>query len=96
MLIDNDRIHTHFDRAVVHLSHADTAYILIVVDGADQYLGGSIRVSFRRRNIFQDRLKERLHVLFFIRQIQDSNSGFGGSVYKRTVQLVIGGIQIHE
>ena len=51
MLIDNDCIHSHFNRAVVYLSYADTAYILVVVDGADQNLSWLIGVSFWGRNV---------------------------------------------
>ena len=30
---------------VVHLAHADTAYIFVIVDGADQHLGACVGVA---------------------------------------------------
>ena len=80
MIIDDDRIHADTDRAVIHLADADPSHIFIIVYGADQYLGIRIRVALRRGDIFKDRLKERLHIPFFICKIQYGNAGFGGRI----------------
>ena len=39
VMVDEDAVLVYFDGTVVHFADADTAHILVVVDGADQNLG---------------------------------------------------------
>ena len=80
-------VHAYPDHAVFHFPDPDTSHILIVVDGADQHLGVCFRIAFRRRDVFQYGLKERLHIPLFISQIQNGNPGLGRSVDEGAVQL---------
>ena len=45
------------DRTVLNFTNSDTSNIFIVVDGTDEHLGRSFRISLRCRNIVKDRLK---------------------------------------
>ena len=84
------------DRSVVHLADTDTADIFIVINGADQYLSACVGISLRSRDIFQDCLEQRSHILRRIVQIQDRMAKFCGCVQERAVQLLVGSVQIHQ
>ena len=96
VVVDDHTFLIHTDLAVVHFADADTAYIFIVVDGADQHLCARFGVSFRRGNIINDGLKKRLHAGTRAAQVHCRNSGLGGCKDKRTVNLLIAGTQIHK
>ena len=80
MMIQKRQLLVDGDGAVLHLADADPAYVFIVIDGADQDLGILIRIAFRRGDIFQDRLKQRLHILRGVGKIQHRMAGLGGRV----------------
>ena len=44
-MVDQENFLIHADGTVFYFAYTDTSYILIVVDGADEYLGGSFRIS---------------------------------------------------
>ena len=54
------------DCSVFHLADSDTPDVLIVINSADKYLCGGFRVSLGSRDVVQDCLKERLHVLLLV------------------------------
>ena len=58
MFVDYDGVHAYSDCSVVYLADTDATYVLIVINGADQYLGIGIRVTFRSRDILKDCLKK--------------------------------------
>ena len=43
--------------AIVYLADTDTTHIFIIINSTDQNLGTSIRITFRCRDIIQDRFK---------------------------------------
>ncbi len=48
--------------AVIYFSHTDPSDIFIVIDRADEHLRIGVRVSLRRGDIVDDRVKKRLHI----------------------------------
>ena len=95
-MINDNNFLIHADGAVVHFPDTDTAHIFIVVDGADQYLGRRVRVSFRGRNVVQDGVEQGGHVFPFLFRIQRRVSAFGGCKYERAVQLLFRSVQIDQ
>ena len=85
VVVTDDHILVHTDGTVVYLTDTDTTYIFIIINGTDQYLGSSIRISFGSGNVVNDRLEQRLHIGTHFICIQGSDTCFGGSVYERTV-----------
>ena len=71
MFIDNDCVHTDADGTVIYLTDTDTSDILIIINGADQYLGVGFRIALRRGDIVEDRLEQRFHIAFFIREVEN-------------------------
>ena len=63
------------DSPVFHFSDADTAHILVVVNGTDQNLCGSFRISCWSRDILQYGFKKGLHAFWCISQVKDSVAG---------------------
>ena len=84
------------DGAVFDFSYADTAHIFVVIDGTDQYLGVCLGIAFGSGDIFENGLKQWLHVLRGILEIEDCVPGLGRCVEERTVELFVRSIQIHE
>ena len=95
-VVDNDNVLVDRKCTTVYLADTDTSDILIVINCTDQHLGRTIFVAFRSRDIIQDRLKERLHILRFISQITNCITALCGSENKRAVQLLIRCIKIEE
>ena len=85
MMVDNNHILIDGDGTVIYLSDTDTSDIFIVIDGADQYLGWSFRVSFRCGNVIKDRFKQRLHIFHLIRDLKCSYTILGRSIHKWAV-----------
>ena len=69
---------------------------IVVVDGADEHLGGRFRVAFRGRDIIKDRLKERFHVPLLVCKVQDGHAVFRGRIDEGALQLVVGCAQVDE
>jgi len=51
MVVYNDAVLIHLQGSVVNFSHSDTAYVLIVVNGADEHLRLCLWISLRSRNV---------------------------------------------
>ena len=56
-MVDYDRFLIYFQGTIVDLTDTDTAYELVVVDGADKDLGLSLRITFRLRDIVDNGLE---------------------------------------
>ena len=84
------------DSTAVDLSDTDPADILIVVDRADQHLRRAVLITFRSRDVVQNCLKERNHVLWLIIQVAGRVAALCGSKDERAVELLVGGVQIDE
>ena len=57
MMVHQRTILVHTDHTIIYLTNTDTAYILIVVNGTDQYLGTCVWISLRSRDMIDDRLE---------------------------------------
>ena len=86
----------HPNGAVVHLADSDAAHVLVVVDGADEHLGGGVGIPLRGRDVVEDGLKEGRHIRLRIVQLLLGKATLGGRVQEGAVQLLIGGVQIHK
>ena len=86
----------HLDRTVVDLTDSDPSHIFIVVNRTDQNLGRFLRISLRRLDMFNDRIKQRLHIFLLIGKIGNRISALCGREDKRTVQLLIVCVQFHQ
>ena len=96
MMVDNDDILIYPDCSIVNFSYTDTSHIFIIIDCTDEHLGGGVRISFRGRDVFQNRLEKRDHIFRFVIQLQNRVPAFGRSVHKRAVQLAVICVQIHK
>ena len=95
MVADNDFLIDPYD-AVVHFADTDTAYIFIVVNGADEYLGAGFAVAFGCRDVVDDGFKQRLHADAGGGGIRGGNACFCGGVDKGTVQLGVVRVKFQE
>ena len=57
VMVYDDTFLIDTDRSVIHLAYADTAYVLVVIDGADQKLSRRFRVSLWSRYMVDDCLE---------------------------------------
>ena len=96
VVVHHDHILVDADSSVIHLTDTDTAHILVVVDGADQYLGSGFRISLRSGDVVDDSLEQRSHILRLIVQAAHCIACFRRSENERAVQLLVGSVQIHE
>ena len=96
MVVDQKDILIDADGAVLHLADTDSSHVLIIIDGADQYLCVGVRVAGRRRNVFDDGLKKRFHVRAVFAQFQHGDTGLGRSIDERAVKLFVVGVQFKE
>ena len=96
VVVDHHHLLIDPDRAVVHLADADAPHILIIVDGADQYLGSGLRIPFGSGNGVDNCLKERRHVLRFILRIPERVAVSCRGKDKGTVKLRVRCVQIHQ
>ena len=96
MMVYNHDLLAFGDDAVIHFAYADAPHIFIIIDSAHKQLRPCVRIPFGSRNIIQDSVEKRLHILILHCEVQGGASCFGGSEHKRTVQLFVIGIQIHE
>ena len=96
MMVYNHDLLAFGDDAVIHFAYTDTPHIFVIIDSAHKQLRPCVRIPFGSRNIIQDSIEKRLHILILYREVQSGASCLGGSEHKRTVQLFVIGIQIHE
>ena len=96
VMVDDDNILVHMDGAVIDLTDSDTSDIFIVINCADQYLCAGIRIALRSRNIIEDRIKQRHHVLARLVCTVGSDTFLCGCINKWAVELLLVGIQINE
>ena len=95
-MVQKGKFLVYCDLTILYFTYTNTSYIFIVVDGADKNLGISIRITLRSRDIFQDCLKQRSHILWCICKIQNCMTCFCGSIQERAVKLLIRSLKIHK
>ena len=79
-MVDNNHILVDGDGTVIYLSDTDTSDIFIVIDGADQYLGRSFRVSFRCGNVIRI-VSNRGFISFISSEISSAATPFLAEAY---------------
>ena len=84
------------DGSPLNAANRNTAYKLIVVNGADQHLEGGLHIRLRGRNIIEYGFKKRLEVRTQIFGVVGADAPAGGAEKHGAVQLLVGGIQINE
>ena len=95
-MVQKSKLLVYGNSTAFNLTNADTSNIFVIINGTDQYLCVCIRVSLRSRDVFQNSLKQRLHVLWCILQIQNSVSCFCRCIEEWAVELLIGSTKIHK
>ena len=96
MVVYNDNLLIDLYGTIVHLSHADSSHILVIIDGADKHLGSGSGVSLGSGDIVEDGFKKRLHVFPRHVQIQSGGACLCGGIDERAVKLGIVRVQIKE
>ena len=96
MMVQKSKLLVDSNLTVFYFTDTDTSDIFVVVDGADQYLCVSVRITFRCRDIFQNGLKQRSHVFRCICKVKNCMACFCRCIQERAVKLLIRGFQIHE
>lgn len=96
VMVDDNNILIYTDGTVIDLADSDTSDIFIVINCADQHLCAGIRIALRSRNIIEDRIKQRNHVLARLVCTVGSDPFLCGCINKWAVELLLVGIQINE
>ena len=96
MMVQKHQLLVYGNSSALNLTDTDTAYIFIVVDGADKNLCISVRISLRSRDRIKDSLKKRSHILRLIIEVTNCVAGLCGGIQERAVQLLVRCVQIHE
>lgn len=78
--------HALREGAAADAANADTAHIIIVIDGGDQHLRRAFQIALGRGDIFQNRVKQRAQVLAGLAQIQRGGAQTGAGIDDGTVQ----------
>ena len=96
VMIDNHYVLIYLNMTIFNFANTNSSNKLIVINCWYQHLCVVFRVSLRSRNIVNNTLKKRLHILSFIVKICNSISWFSRCIYKWTIQLFIIGFQINK
>ena len=96
VVVDQHNVLVHADRSVFNFADTDTSNVFVVVDGTDQKLCASFRIAGRSRDVFQNGLEQRCHILRGVVQIEYGMTQLCGCVQERTVKLLVGCVEIHQ
>ena len=96
IVVAQDNALAGFHLAALHSAHANTAYIIIVINIGKQNLQRSVQFSLRGGHIFQNSLKQRGHILAGHSRIRGSVAVSAGGVNHRKLQLVIIRAQLNK
>ena len=90
----NDLIaHLHF--AADDFAESDTTEVIVVIEVRDEHLElAGVRAG--RRNVFDDRVEERFHVVGRLLDVELGVTGLGAGVNDGEIELFVGGVQGHE
>src|SRR5207302_11459893 len=78
------------DAAALDAADAEAADVVVVVDGRDEQLQRPVGVSRRRRNLLEDGVEERLHVVVRVLERGAHESGAATGVQDREIELLVG------
>ena len=84
------------DDAALDTADGDAANVLVIVDAAHQHLEGSVQVHLRLGDVLEDGIEQGLEIgaLHLGRIARGAVSA--GAEEHRGIELLVGGIQIHE
>ena len=94
VMVDDDNLLIDGNLAIIHFADADSADVFVVINGTDQQLQTSIRVALVSRDVVQDRVEQRLHILILNGQVRRRTAVFRGCVNKGAIQLLVSSIQL--
>ena len=84
------------DGAALDAAHADAAHIVVVVDGGDQQLERALRVALGCGNVLHDAVEQRAQVGAGLAPVGGGRAVSAGSEDDGAVQLLVGGVQLHQ
>ena len=96
MVVADQRFLILLQHAALNAPDADTAHIVVVVDGGDQQLQLAVFVTFRGGDIVENRVKKGREVGARLVRGATAGAGSAGAVEHRAVQLLIAGVEIHQ
>ncbi len=96
VLAAEDHVFAVVDFPALHAADADAPDVVVVIHVGEQHLGGAVPVAFRRGDVFQDRIEQRLHVLARHRRVRCCIAVAAGSVHDREIELVLVCAQLDE
>ena len=96
MIVDNYRFAAHTHSSTLNPADTDASDVFIIIYRRNQHLQRCVRIAFRRRDIFQNRVQERRQIFSHTVGIDGSSAGAAGAEQHRGIQLFIGSVQIHQ
>ena len=91
-----DDLLCHADFTANDFAESDPAEVVAIIEIGDQQLEIVTGVGAWRRDVFHDRVVERLHIDVFVFQLVFGVAIFGGAVDVWEVELFVGGFELNE
>ena len=86
----------HFNLAGVNFAEGNAAQVIAVIQVGDEHLETLTGVGAGRRDVFDDRVEERLHGAGDVLQFDLGVTVFGAGVDNGEIHLLVGGIKRNE
>jgi len=97
VVVAQQHLLSHLNGASCDAADADSAHVLIIVNGGDQHLQRCLRIALRRIHIGHNGVEQGFEVGACFVGVKAGRAGTAGAVQERGVfQLFLAGIQIHE
>ena len=78
------------------LANRDAADVVAPVNIGHEHVEGLVGLGEGRRNVIEDGLEERGHVLLFLAEVVHHVAVAAGAIHNRGVELLFGGVEFHE
>ena len=95
-MVHHGHRHARFDTAVQNAANTQAAGIVVVVQLRNLQLQRRVRITARRRRVFQNGFEQHAHIGFRAIFFQACKAAQTGSVHNREVQLLVGRAQCVE
>ena len=82
--------------APLNAAHGDAAHKLVIVNGGHQHLEGGVHVHVGGGDIVQNGLEQRFQIAADLLGVVAADAVPGGAEQHGRIQLIVGGIQIHQ
>ena len=96
MVVDEHDLLTLFQAAALHSAYAYAADVIRIVERGNEHLQGRVFVALGRGHMGYDRFEERGQIGARFVRSQRGGAGAGGAVDYGAVQLLVGGVEVHE